>query len=144
MKTSFRYLTLAALLLLILFAGCRSSEQPKPSPQGQAEASAKATQSPLQMTLETDPAKVVEEKQFTFRVRVTDQAGNPVQDAALHGALTMTLMDHGKQEMDFVHKSAGIYEASAKAEMAGGWELNVTAKRGAETTTKNFPLRVDE
>jgi nitrogen fixation protein FixH len=143
MRSSTRLLLVLSTISMLLFAGCKSTGELKPSPAGEARAAAKATQSPMQMTLSTDPRKVVEEKPFTIRIQVSDPAGNPVSDAALHGVLTMSGMDHGKQELDFGSKGNGDYEASAVAAMQGPWELKVSAKRGVNVIQQTFPLQVE-
>lgn len=133
-----------ALVAVIGIGACKSKSELKPSAQGEASAAAKATQSAFQMTLATDPQEVKDDKQFTVRVKVTDQVGKPVPDATLHGALIMKTMDMGKNEFDFAAKGDGNYEASAKAEMAGPWEIKVMAKRGADVGEKSFDLVVKE
>jgi nitrogen fixation protein FixH len=129
---------------LLTLGACKTKSELKPSGQGEARAAAKATQSALQMTLATDPQEVKDDKQFTIRVKVTDQAGKPVPGATLHGALIMKTMDMGKNEFDFAAKGDGTYEASAKPNMAGPWEIRVSAKRGADVGEKTFELAVKE
>jgi nitrogen fixation protein FixH len=145
-KSQFATVGLFAIVLITLGAAtaCKSKSELKPSGQGEASAAAKATQSAFQMTLSTDPPEVKDDKQFTVRVKVTDQAGKPVPDATLHGALIMKTMDMGKNEFDFAAKGDGSYEASAKPDMAGPWEIKVTAKRGADVGEKSFDLVVKE
>jgi nitrogen fixation protein FixH len=123
MKTKSRFVTVALFALVLLELGaataCRTKSELKPSGQGEASAAAKASQSAFQMTLTTDPQEVKDDKQFTVRVKVTNQAGKPVPDATLHGALIMKTMDMGKNEFDFAAKGDGNYEATARADMAG-------------------------
>ena len=136
---------LFVLVATVLRLGaCKTKSELRPSAQGEARAAAEATQSALQMTLATDPQEVKDDKQFTVRVKVTDQAGRPVPDAKLHGELIMKTMDMGKNEFDFAAKGDGTYEASAKPTMAGPWEMKVTAKRGADVGVKSFDLTVKE
>lgn len=132
-----------ALFELGITVACKS-ETPTPSGQGEARAAAKATQAPLQMTLATDPQQPQYDKDFVLHVRVTDQTGKPVDDAQLHGALTMKTMDMGKNEFDFAPKGDGNYEATAKPSMSGPWEVKVTAKRGADAAEKSFEVVVKE
>ena len=103
-----------------------------------------AAQSAFQMTLTTEPSEVKDDRQFTMRVKILDQAGKPVADANVHGSLTMTTMDMGKNEFDFAAKGDGNYEAVATADMAGPWEIKVSAKRGADVGEKSFPVVVKE
>lgn len=136
---------IAMLAFAVLTLGaCKTKSELKPTGQGEASASAKATQSAFQMMLTTDPQDVKDGKQFTIRVKVMDQSGKPVPDAKLHGSLTMTTMDMGKNEFDFTAKGDGTYEAAATADMAGPWEIKVSAKRGADVGEKSFELVVKE
>jgi nitrogen fixation protein FixH len=148
MKIKSRFLTVALFALVLLELGaataCRTKSELKPSAQGEASAAAKATQSAFQMTLTTDPQEVKDDKQFTVRVKVTDQAGKPVSDAMLHGVLIMKTMDMGKNEFDFAAKGDGTYEATARPDMAGPWEIKLSAKRGADVGEKSFELVVKE
>src|SRR4051794_2548579 len=139
-----KLLMFSMVVAVIALAACKTKSELKPSPQGEARAAAEATQSGLQMTLTTEPQEVKDDKQFTLRVRVTDQSGKPVTDAKLHGDLIMKTMDMGKNEFDFTAKGDGTYEASAKPGMAGPWEIKVSAKRGADVGEKTFPVVVKE
>ena len=134
-----------ALAVAVLTLGaCKTKSELKPSGQGEARAAAEATQSAFQMTLTTDPSELKDDKQFTLRVKVVDQAGKPVPDATLRGELIMKTMDMGKNEFDFAAKGDGTYETSARPDMAGPWEIKVTAKRGADLGEKTFDLVVKE
>ena len=130
------------IVAALMFTGCSSHQELKPSGQGEARAAAKATQNALHMSLATDPEKPAEEKPFTLRIHVADQAGKAVAGAALHGVFTMTTMDHGKKEFDFASKGGGDYEASTKAEMEGPWEVKVTAKHDADMGEQTFPVAI--
>jgi nitrogen fixation protein FixH len=133
-----------ALAAVIGLGACKTKSELRPSGQGEARAAAEATQSTFQMTLTTDPQEVKDGKQFTVRVKVTDEAGKPVPDAKLHGSLVMATMDMGKNEFDFAAKGDGNYEAAATADMAGPWGIKVSAKRGADVGEKSFELVVKE
>ena len=58
------------------------------------------------------------------------------------GALVMTTMDMGKNEVAFSEQSEGVYEGTGKVEMAGPWELVVTAKVAGMERQKKFPVTV--
>jgi nitrogen fixation protein FixH len=132
-----------ALVELGVTSACNKST-PKPSPQGEAAAAAKATQSSLQLTFATEPPTPLDGKDVILKVHVSDQVGKPVPDAQLHGTLTMTTMDMGKNEFDFTAKGNGDYEATTQPSMAGPWEVKITAKRGADMAEKIFPIVVKE
>jgi nitrogen fixation protein FixH len=141
-------LTLVAVFALALIelgvtSACNKST-PKPSPQGEATAAAKATQSALQLTLATEPSAPLDGKDVILKVHVSDAVGKAVADAQLHGTLTMTTMDMGKNELNFTAKGNGDYEATTQPSMAGPWDLKITAKRGADTVEKTFPIVVKE
>lgn len=132
-----------ALVELGITSACNSST-PQPSGQGQARAAAKATQAPLNLAISLDPPQPLDGKPFTVRLRVTDQLGKPVADATVHGSLTMSTMDMGKNEFDFRSQGDGNYEATATANMAGPWELKVQAKKGADVGEQVSSLVVKE
>ncbi len=99
---------------------------------------------PWKMSLETQPAQPGMNKDVTFRLSMTDQQGKPVTGAQVSGALVMSLMDMGKNEVKFSDKGDGVYEAVGKMDMAGPWDVVVSVKSGGTEGQKTFPLTVRE
>ena len=70
---------------------------------------------------------------FTLLVRVLDPAGNPVADATVHGSVSLSTADRGRQELEFTNGGDGLYRAQTKVSVAGAWEVWLTARRGSDT-----------
>lgn len=132
-----RCLGLLALFALILLAACgpKKSEPPKPK---EDEAF------PWNASLKTEPDKPQMNKSVNFQLTLLDPSGKPLGGAQVHGSLVMPLMDMGKNEFSFADKGNGLYEGSGKMDMAGPWDLVVTAKVNAVEGQKTFPLTVGE
>ncbi len=105
----------ASLLAIGLLLACRS------------------TAAPLQMTLKIAPDHPSMTKPMTFTLHITDDHGQPVNDATVNGALTMKLMDMGTTKLAFSPKGNGDYEASMKgADMSGPWNLAIDVAQGSD------------
>ncbi len=133
MKHCLGCLALASILLL---AACGPSKPEPPKP--------KEDRFPWNASLKTEPGKPQMNKPVSFQLTLLDEAGKPVTGAQVRGSLVMPLMDMGKNEFSFTEKGNGIYEGSGKMDMAGPWDLVVTAKANALEGQKNFSLRVEE
>ena len=111
------------LLLSIVFINC---EKQPPAPATPAAPSWSG-----QMTFTTEPSPPMVDKNTVFRLKLTDEAGKPVSDAAARAALKMTTMDMGKNEVDLVAKGNGEYAGTGKFSMAGPW--TVECRRATST-----------
>lgn len=79
------------------------------------------------------------------RVRIADSKGVPVSGANVELVLTMIDMDHGETKVATKPgKQAGTYEGSPNFMMAGGWNIEVRAKKGADSASKKFKFDVRE
>ncbi len=133
MKHCLSYLALISIISLI---ACSPNKPAPPKP--------KEGKFPWTVSLKTDPAKPQMNKPVNFQLTLLDQAGKPVNGAEVRGALVMPLMDMGKNEFSFADKGQGLYQGSGKVDMAGPWDLVVTAKAKAVEGQKTFSLRVEE
>jgi len=76
-----------------------------------------------------------------MHVTVEDSSGKPVSDAQVHVTLTMPAMPEKK--MPEMKNGADLpwtgsdYSAPVQVTMAGGWNVEVEAKRGAEVLGKH-------
>jgi len=134
-KPIYRVVLLIALLAL---AAC----QKKPSA---ASAGSVATAGPWRLELKTIPDHPSMVKPMTFALHITDDHGQPVSDATVHGALTMKLMDMGATPVSFAAKGNGDYEASVKGvDMSGPWNLAIDMAKGGTDARKDFEVTVGD
>lgn len=97
------------------------------------------------MTLKTAPDHPSMTKPMTFTLHLTDDHGQPVNDATVNGALTMKLMDMGTTKLAFSPKGNGDYEASMKGvDMSGPWNLAIDVALGTAKTKKDFEVTITD
>ncbi len=130
------YLGWVALTSMLLLMACSPNKPEPPKPTTESF--------PWSASLKTVPDKPQMNKPVNFQLTLVDQAGNPVSGAKVEGSLVMPLMDMGKNEFSFTEKGQGLYEGSGKMDMAGPWDLVVTAKADKAEGQKTFSLRVEE
>ena len=122
------------LIFFVLLAGC---EKPKP-----------ATQTPVvppwpgKMSLKVMPSPPLPNQDSTFRLRLTDESGQPVSRASVKAALVMSTMDMGKNEVMLAERGSGDYVGKGKFTMAGPWNVNVIADDGGKSGQQTFPIVV--
>ena len=117
--------------LLTLTAGC--------SNKNAQQRTSFALKNPYQMELKISPDHPSQTKPMTFDLHVSDEQGQPVNDAKVSGALTMKVMDMGTTKVDFAAKGNGNYEATVKStDMSGPWNLAVGWPAAASPRAKEF------
>jgi nitrogen fixation protein FixH len=122
----------AALLLVLVGAGCASHNTPAPaaSTAQWRIALASAPASPRQL----DPAQ--------FNVQIADSSGRPVSGASVTVQLAMPTMDMGQNQVTAQAGAAGVYTAMGRFTMPGDWQLTVQADKGALHQSQSFPITV--
>src|SRR5581483_6080227 len=79
----------------------------------------------------------------TLRVRVKDDAGNPVTDATVNLEYTMDMPGMLIDKAGAKHVSAGIYEVPVRFSMAGPWGVTVSVQRpGQAELRERFTVKV--
>ena len=122
------------LIALLAMAAC----QKKPT-------ASVATAGPWRLELKTIPDRPSMIKPMTFTLHITDNHGQPVSDATVHGALTMKLMDMGATPVNFAAKGNGDYEAPAQnVDMSGPWNLAVDVAEGTTEAKQVFEVTVGD
>ena len=131
-RAFFAMLTATAIAL----AGCGSKPSNEQSPSPSANAAGEYT-----MTTKVDPNPPAGGKENTIHVTVQDGSGKPVADAQVHLTLTMPAMPEMK--MPEMKNTADLpwmgtdYSGPVQIMMAGGWTLDVEARRGSEVLAKD-------
>lgn len=92
------------------------------------------------IALTTDPAQPVSERPATFRVSVTDAAGQAVAGATVQADLKMQSMDMGKNVVQLADKGNGIYEGKGEFSMAGPWNVIVSVSKTGTTGEQKFEV----
>ena len=131
---------------LLLFAGCKKKESAPPVPLEKSSiiSTQKAPRSALIMSLDIDPAQTKFGRKTNFRVVLKRPLGAPVNDAQAEVSLVMPLMDMGKNQFSLKPAGNGQYEGTGEFNMAGEWEVVVTARAEGETGKTTFNMNVGE
>jgi len=130
----FALLAVASLAL----PGC-SGKTPAPDNTPKTETTADATSGAYKVNFRVDPNPPVGAKENNIHVNIEDSGGKPVSDAQVHVTVTMPAMPEKK--MPEMKNAADLpwtgsdYSAPLQFSMAGGWNLEVEAKRGNEVLT---------
>jgi hypothetical protein len=131
-------LTIIGLLGLVL-SGCGSQQSNEP-PATPSTPGVPASPGGYKVSFRVDPDPPAGAKENTVHVTLQDGSGKPVTDAQVHVQFTMPAMP----EMKMPEMSNGIdlswngtdYSGPIQITMAGGWNIDVEAKRGGEVLTK--------
>jgi nitrogen fixation protein FixH len=73
-----------------------------------------------------------------------DAKGQPVAGAEVETILTMVEMDHGEFKEAAKQVKPGVYESKQKFIMVGAWQIEVKAKKGANSASQKFRYEVKE
>jgi hypothetical protein len=136
-----RLRTLAAVftaLLLLASAGCKSSDLP-PSPSSLINGT-RDRLNPFRMTLTTDPA-YPHPGPVGIKVHVIDAANQPADGVTLKADISMAGMDHGAQHLTLDGRGNGDYDGQVTLEMAGSWDVDLTASK--DDKSKQLRLMID-
>src|SRR5882724_3220910 len=124
---------LAATLIAPAGCGNKPSNEQSIAPAGSATGT-------YTITTRVDPDPPAGGKENTIHVTVQDGAGKSVSDAQVHLTLTMPAMPEMK--MPEMKNSADLawtgsdYSGLVQIMMAGGWTVDVEARRGGEVLAK--------
>ncbi len=77
-------------------------------------------------------------------ITVKDAKGNPVAGAEVEAILTMVDMDHGEFKSVAKPMKPGVYQAKTKFIMVGAWQIEVKAKKGADSASAKFRHEINE
>lgn len=134
--------TVAAVAALTLtFAGCKSDSVAPPNPTTIIN-NTRDRLTPFRFTLATDPTAPKYSAPIMLKVHVIDAANQPADGVTLKADVTMAGMDHGAQHLELSGKGGGDYEGQVNLEMAGPWDVNLTATRDGKSREQKFNIEV--
>ena len=96
---------------------------------------------PFRFTLTSDPASPSVNAPILLKVHVIDAANQPADGVELKADLSMSGMDHGSQHITLSGRGNGDYEGEITLEMAGSWDVDLTANR--EGKSRQQKLNID-
>jgi hypothetical protein len=135
-----RTLAIAAVAVLTLAcAGCKSSDLP-PSPASLINGT-RDRLTPFRFTLTTDPTSPHASGPILLKVHVIDAAGQPAAGVTVKADVTMSGMEHGAH-VTLDDRGGGDYDGEVSLEMAGSWDVDLTATRDGKTRQQKLSIEV--
>jgi hypothetical protein len=139
----------AAILVtftLLFFTACKKKESPPPLPRQKSAiiSTQEAPGSAFMMSLTMDPAQPKFGSKTNFRVTVEQTLGRAVDGAQVEASLVMPLMDMGKNQFPLKPAGGAQYSGTGEFNMAGEWEVIVTASENGKTGKTTFNVNVAE
>lgn len=138
--TSFYAMHRSALLFTVATAFTATISTGCGHPDTTSGATASGAHGPANITLRTSPDPATVGKN-TFEVTVQAPNGSPVADAEVTLKYFMVGMPSMSNEVKLERAGNGRYTGSGDIQMAGSWELTVTARRdGQEVGNRKVTL----
>jgi len=136
-----RTFAVAAVAVLILAcAGCKSSDLP-PSPASLINGT-RDRLNPFRFTLTTDPTSPHASGPILLKVHVIDATGQPADEVTVKADVTMSGMEHGAH-VTLDGRGSGDYEGQVSLEMAGSWDVDLTATKGDRSRQQKLSIEVN-
>ena len=139
----FRLIAIAAIAAMLYFA---FKYKPEPvAPPLDPTAIINGTRdklTPFRFTLATDPASPNFNSPILLKVHVIDAAGQPADGVELKADVSMSGMDQGAQHLTLSGRGNGDYDGELKLEMAGSWDVDLTATKDGKSGQQKLSIEV--
>jgi len=132
----------AVALLTLVSSGCKSEDVVLPPSQASLINGTRDRLNPYRFTLSTDPASPNFNGPITLKVHVIDATGQPADGVTVEADVSMSGMDQGAQHVTLDGKGGGDYEGDVKLEMAGSWDVDLTAARDGKSGKQRLSIEV--
>jgi YtkA-like protein len=127
-----------ATLLVIAAAGCKESMPPAPA---SVITNTRDRLNPFRFTLTTDPASPTANSRVLLKVHVIDAADQPADGVDVQADLSMPGTGTG-QHVALSGRAGGDYEGEVTPEMAGSWDVDLTATKDGKSKKQRFNIEV--
>jgi hypothetical protein len=137
-----RILAIAAVAVLTYYAIKHKAELPAAPDPTALIINMRSQVSPFRFTLDTGPEPPSCDAPITLRVHVIDAAGQPADGLMVEADASMSGMDQGAQHLALHSKGNGNYEGMMDLEMAGSWDVDLTATKGGKRGRQRLRIEV--
>jgi hypothetical protein len=138
----FHTVVIASVAVLVLtFAGCKSEPVMPPDPTKIINHT-RDQLTPFRFTLATDPASPNYHGPILLKIHVIDAANQPADGVTLKADVSMSGMNQGAQHLTLSGKGDGDYEDQVNLEMAGSWDVDLTATKDGKSRQQKFSIEV--
>jgi hypothetical protein len=138
----FRIVALAVIAAAIYFAVKYKSEPVAPPNAATIINNTRDRLTPFRFTLATDPASPNFNSPILLKVHVIDGANQPADGVELKADVSMSGMDQGAQHLTLSDRGNGDYEGQVKLEMAGSWDVDLTATKDGKSRQQKMSIEV--
>jgi len=97
---------------------------------------------PFRCTLSTEPEPPSYGTPMTLKVHVIDAASHPADGLSVVAYVSMDGTDHGAKHVTLRGEGNGNYRGAVALEMAGSWNVYLTATKGGETGREKLNIEV--
>ena len=94
------------------------------------------------MSLTTDPTAPKSGGPILLKVHVIDAANQPADGITLKANVSMSGMDQGAQHLTLSGRGGGDYEAQMTLDMAGSWDVDLTATKDDKSSQQKLSIAV--
>jgi hypothetical protein len=137
-----RTLAIAAVAALTLaFSGCKAESALPPSPTSIIN-NARDRLTPFRFTLTTEPTSPKYNGPILLKVHVIDAANQPADGVTLKANVSMSGMEQGAQHLTLNGRGDGNYEGQMNLEMAGSWDVDLTATKDDKSRRQKLSIEV--
>ena len=129
-----------SLGFVLLASGCKSENTLPPAPASLIN-NTRDRLNPFRCTLVTEPSAPSFKDQILLKVHVIDAANQPADGVELNADVSMPGMN-GAQHVSFSGTGDGDYQGAVKVEMAGSWDVELSATREGKSSKQRFTIEV--
>jgi hypothetical protein len=126
-------------LLTLVSSGCKSGDVVLPPSPTTLINGTRDRLNPFRFTLATDPASPNFNGPITIKVHVIDATGQPADGVTMEADVSMSGM---AQHVTLDGRGGGDYEGDVKLEMAGSWDVDLTATRDGNSGKQRLSIEV--
>lgn len=139
----FRILAIAAIAALVYFA-MKYKPEPSALPPNPAMIiqNTRDRLTPFRFTLATDPTSPSFNAPIRLKVHVIDAADQPADGVELKADVSMSGMDQGAQHLVLSGRGNGDYDGRVNLEMAGSWDVDLTATKDGKSRQQKLSIEV--
>ena len=133
-------LVVLSLGMVLLASGCKSENTLPPSPASLIN-NTRDRLNPFRCTLVIEPSAPTFNDQITLKLHVIDAANQPADGVEVSADVSMPGMN-GSQHIPFSGTGDGDYQGELKVEMAGSWDVDLSATRDGKSSKQRFNIEV--
>ncbi len=140
----FRIVAIAAIAALVYFAMKNYKPDPSTLPPDPTRIiqNTRDRLTPFRFTLATDPTSPSFNSPILLKVHVIDAADQPADGVELKADVSMSGMDQGAQHLVLSGRGNGDYDGRLNLEMAGSWDVDLTATKDGKSRQQKLSIEV--